>query len=50
VKTTAARMKALTERVLALHPYDLPEVIAVPLELHEGNPAYLRWVTERVGR
>ena len=50
VKTTAARMKALTERVLALHPYDLPEVIAVPLEVHEGNPAYLRWVTERVGR
>lgn len=48
VKTTAARMKALTERVLALHPYDLPEVIAVPLELREGNPAYLRWVTERV--
>jgi periplasmic divalent cation tolerance protein len=50
VKTTAARMNALTERVLALHPYDLPEVIAVPLEVHEGNPAYLRWVTERVGR
>ncbi|MFO0629127.1 MAG: divalent-cation tolerance protein CutA [Polyangiales bacterium] len=50
VKTTSARMKALTERVLALHPYDLPEVIALPLELHEGNPAYLRWVTDRVAR
>ena len=50
VKTTSARMKALTERVLALHPYDLPEVIAVPLELREGNPAYLRWVTDRVRR
>lgn len=49
VKTTAARMKALTERVLTLHPYDLPEVIALPLELREGNTAYLRWVMERVG-
>lgn len=42
IKTTAARFEALRERVLALHPYDLPELIAVPVEC--GHEAYLAWV------
>ncbi|HTV85188.1 MAG TPA: divalent-cation tolerance protein CutA [Dyella sp.] len=42
IKTTAARLEALKERVLALHPYELPELIAVPVEL--GHGAYLDWV------
>lgn len=47
IKTTAARFHALRERLLALHPYELPELIAVPVE--RGHPAYLRWVQEAVG-
>lgn len=42
IKTTAARFEALKERVLALHPYELPELIAVPVE--HGHAAYLDWV------
>ncbi|HUA79496.1 MAG TPA: divalent-cation tolerance protein CutA [Dyella sp.] len=42
IKTTAARFEALKERVLALHPYELPELIAVPVE--RGHIAYLDWV------
>lgn len=42
IKTTAARFEALKECVLALHPYDLPELIAVPVE--RGHTAYLDWV------
>lgn len=42
IKTTAARFEALKERVLALHPYELPELIAVPVE--RGHAAYLDWV------
>ncbi|HSQ08203.1 MAG TPA: divalent-cation tolerance protein CutA [Chromatiaceae bacterium] len=44
IKTTAARLPALTDRVRALHPYELPEVIAVPVT--GGLPDYLQWVQQ----
>lgn len=46
VKTTAARLEALRERVLALHPYDEPEFLA--LDVDGGSSSYLRWVAESV--
>ena len=46
IKTTAARQEALRERVLALHPYDEPEYLA--LEVDGGSASYLRWVAESV--
>lgn len=42
VKTMDARLDTLRERILALHPYELPEVIAV--EVAAGLPAYLDWI------
>jgi periplasmic divalent cation tolerance protein len=42
LKTTRARFDALRARVLALHPYDVPEVIALPVEA--GSAAYLEWI------
>jgi len=45
IKTTADRVEALTERLLELHPYDVPEVIALPIEADAGNARYLQWVT-----
>jgi periplasmic divalent cation tolerance protein len=42
IKTTIEHFEALKERVLALHPYELPELIAVPVE--RGHTAYLDWV------
>jgi len=42
LKTTAARYQALQERLRALHPYELPEIVAVPVSA--GLPAYLEWV------
>jgi periplasmic divalent cation tolerance protein len=44
IKTTAARLEALTSRIQALHPYELPEVIAV--EATGGSAAYLAWVAD----
>jgi periplasmic divalent cation tolerance protein len=41
-KTTRARMEALQARLLELHPYELPELLAV--EAAGGLPAYLDWV------
>ncbi len=42
VKTTAARFEALRSRVVALHPYETPEVLALPVEA--GSEPYLRWL------
>ena len=42
IKTTRERYAALESEMRALHPYELPEIIAVPIE--RGLPAYLDWV------
>lgn len=42
IKTTLARYPDLQAALTEVHPYELPEIIAVPL--HEGLPAYLAWV------
>ena len=44
VKTVAAQLDALCARITALHPHELPEVIAV--EASGGLGAYLDWVAE----
>lgn len=41
-KTTADRREALMARLAELHPYELPEILAV--ETAAGLPAYLDWV------
>ena len=47
LKTTANAVRALTERVVALHPYACPCVLAMPVE--SGHPGFLRWIGEEVG-
>jgi periplasmic divalent cation tolerance protein len=42
IKTTAERYPALEQALRSGHPYELPEIIAVPIE--RGLPAYLEWV------
>jgi periplasmic divalent cation tolerance protein len=42
IKTTCERYPALEAAIRAAHPYELPEIIAVPLA--SGLPAYLEWV------
>jgi len=43
IKTIRGRVDQVQARVSALHPYDLPEFLVVPVE--GGDPAYLAWVT-----
>jgi len=45
-KTTEAGYPALEARLKALHPYEVPEILALPIEA--GFPGYLRWVAENV--
>lgn len=44
IKTTRVAYPALEARLRELHPYDVPEIIALPLVA--GSPDYLRWVAE----
>ncbi len=43
-KTTTGRYEALETSLRQLHPYDVPEIIALPVA--QGLPEYLRWVSE----
>jgi periplasmic divalent cation tolerance protein len=44
IKAASTRLTALERRLLELHPYDVPECIALPV-IH-GSDAYLRWLAE----
>jgi periplasmic divalent cation tolerance protein len=41
-KTTKLLVEQLRTRVVKLHPYDIPEVIVVPIV--DGHPPYENWV------
>ncbi|MGB8356832.1 MAG: divalent-cation tolerance protein CutA [Chthoniobacteraceae bacterium] len=45
-KTTRARYADFEQRLRALHPYEVPEIIA--LNSVEGLPAYLQWIADSV--
>ncbi len=47
VKTTASRVADLLARVREVHPYTVPEVIALPVDA--GSESYLRWVEAETG-
>lgn len=47
MKTTAARFEALREALVEMHPYDVPEVIELPIE--RGHAPYLEWIDASVG-
>ena len=44
VKTSRERVDALWQRIRALHPYDVPEFLVLPIV--DGHDAYLRWIGE----
>lgn len=44
LKTTAERWPALAAALPELHPYEVPELIAVPASA--GLPAYLQWLSD----
>ncbi len=46
IKTSRARLKALEAAVKRLHSYDVPEIIALPIE--KGSQDYLAWLSESV--
>lgn len=47
VKTRSGLLEKLTERVKAIHPYEVPEIIALPII--QGLSEYLDWVRRETG-
>jgi periplasmic divalent cation tolerance protein len=47
IKTTRDRFDALRRRLVELHPYEVPELIA--LEVADGLPGYLDWLVRETG-
>jgi periplasmic divalent cation tolerance protein len=47
IKTTAAYFDHLAQRVLELHSYATPEVLALPVT--QGVPEYVQWLIQQVG-
>ena len=46
-KTTQEHFERLKARILELHPYEVPEVLAIPVE--QGYQAYLDWLAQETG-
>jgi periplasmic divalent cation tolerance protein len=46
IKTTREVFATLRARVVALHPYEVPEVIALPIV--DGHAPYLEWILASV--
>src|SRR5438093_12797943 len=46
-KLSENRQSAFQEKLRSLHPYEVPEIIFVPIS--SGLPEYLRWVVESCG-
>ena len=47
IKTRAERFEALRQAIVARHPYEVPEIVALPLVA--GHAPYLAWLDESVG-
>ena len=46
IKTTRAGFEPLRTRLAALHPYEMPEILALPVEA--GHAPYLDWLAAQV--
>ena len=44
IKTRQPRLNTLFRQLKAIHPYEVPEILALPIS--RGDPAYLRWLGE----
>ncbi len=44
LKSTVKRMRALKERIVDLHPYDLPAIVALEIDEARSHLEYLDWI------
>lgn len=47
IKSELSKFAALSTKIQSIHPYDVPEIIALPIVA--GSPSYLEWIAQTVG-
>ena len=47
IKTDLDQFAALEAKLKSIHPYEVPEILALPI--HQGSGAYLSWMAEQIG-
>ena len=47
IKTEQSQLESLKQRLTALHPYDVPEILV--LAVADGGASYLRWISDSIG-
>ncbi|MEL6382792.1 MAG: divalent-cation tolerance protein CutA [Cyanobacteria bacterium J06626_18] len=47
IKTALSQFAALETKLKEIHPYEVPEIIALPIV--QGSSAYLHWLDEQIG-
>jgi periplasmic divalent cation tolerance protein len=48
IKTKLAQFEAVEKTIKLVHPYELPEIVVVPIV--GGHQPYLNWITESVAK
>lgn len=48
IKTTNSGAQRLRERIIELHPYEVPEILCLVPDDAQSNPAYLSWIKRSV--
>jgi periplasmic divalent cation tolerance protein len=46
IKASSAQIPRLTSRLEELHPYELPEILVLPVDMELSSSAYIAWVQE----
>jgi periplasmic divalent cation tolerance protein len=46
IKTRDELVSALIDAIRKIHPYEVPEIVALPVDEHGVNPAYAKWVDD----
>ena len=48
-KTTVVAATGLRDLILAMHPYELPCIVALPVSAAQSHPAFLGWIAAETG-
>jgi len=48
IKTSSSAFKRLKDRIKTIHPYSVPEIIAI--DVTDGNRDYIKWVLEETSK
>ncbi|TVQ91020.1 MAG: divalent-cation tolerance protein CutA [Deltaproteobacteria bacterium] len=49
IKVADSGVSALVERLSELHPYDVPEIVVLPVDVARSHPGYVAWVRAHSG-